>query len=75
MPSASTGRSRSNLHAVLPGGTLLSEVIAVTVGLSIILHGASAPSLGNRYGAWFTRKLRVEPNLRENALADYDAPP
>ncbi|MFD7096544.1 cation:proton antiporter [Streptomyces xanthophaeus] len=58
----------------LPGGTLLSEVIAVTVGLSILLHGATAPFLGNRYGAWFSRTLRVNPNLRENALAEDDTP-
>lgn len=62
------------LEEHLPGGTLLSEVVAVTVGLSIILHGASAPFLGERYGAWFTRTLRVTPNLRENALADHGAP-
>ncbi|WP_031154383.1 cation:proton antiporter [Streptomyces xanthophaeus] len=58
----------------LPGGTLLSEVIAVTVGLSILLHGATAPFLGNRYGAWFNRTLGVNPNLRENALAQDDTP-
>ncbi|MFD8949767.1 cation:proton antiporter [Streptomyces xanthophaeus] len=58
----------------LPGGTLLSEVIAVTVGLSILLHGATAPFLGNRYGAWFSRTLGVNPNLRENALAQDDTP-
>ncbi|WP_314249845.1 cation:proton antiporter [Streptomyces sp. DSM 40907] len=62
------------LEEHLPGGTLLSEVIAVTVGLSIILHGASAPILGDRYGTWFTRTLRKEPNLRENALARHDNP-
>ncbi|WP_405771115.1 cation:proton antiporter [Streptomyces sp. NBC_00080] len=62
------------LEEHLPGETLLSEVIAVTVGLSIILHGASAPVLGDRYGAWFTRTLRTEPNLRENALAQHDGP-
>ncbi|WP_405525752.1 cation:proton antiporter [Streptomyces avidinii] len=58
----------------LPGGALTSEVVAVTVGLSILLHGATAPYLGNRYGAWFTRRLRDEPNLRENALAQDDTP-
>ncbi|MFD6024587.1 cation:proton antiporter [Streptomyces griseoluteus] len=58
----------------LPGGTLLSGVVAVTVGLSVILHGASAPVLGNRYGAWFIRTLSREKNLRENALAPEDTP-
>ncbi|MFM9709239.1 cation:proton antiporter [Streptomyces galilaeus] len=62
------------LEEHLPGGTSLSEVIAVTVGLSIILHGASAPILGDRYGTWFTRTLRKEPNMRENALAQHDGP-
>ncbi|WP_329376702.1 cation:proton antiporter [Streptomyces sp. NBC_01351] len=62
------------LEEHLPGGNLLSEVIGVTVGLSILLHGASAPFLGNRYGEWFTRTLRAEPNLRENTLAHKDAP-
>ncbi|MFD3329373.1 cation:proton antiporter [Streptomyces sp. NPDC058701] len=62
------------LEEHLPGGTLLSDVIAVTVGLSIMLHGASAPLLGDRYGTWFTRTLRKEPNLRENALARDDGP-
>ncbi|MEV7525549.1 cation:proton antiporter [Streptomyces sp. NPDC091371] len=62
------------LEEHLPGGNLLSGVVAATVGLSIILHGASAPFLGTRYGAWFTRTLRVEPHLRENALAGPEAP-
>ncbi|WP_406280391.1 cation:proton antiporter [Embleya sp. NBC_00896] len=53
----------------LPGTALLTEVVAVTVGLSVVLHGASAPFLGNRYGDWFTRTLPTEPHLRENALA------
>lgn len=56
----------------LPGVTLLSSVIAVTVGLSVLLHGASAPYLGDRYGDWFTRTLRTEPELRENALTADD---
>lgn len=61
-------------EAGLPAGELLSGVIAVTVGLSIILHGASAPFLGNRYGQWFAKALHVEPNLRENMLARDDGP-
>ncbi|MFE2041621.1 cation:proton antiporter [Streptomyces sp. NPDC059477] len=52
----------------LAGMALLSEVVAVTVGLSVLLHGASAPFLGDRYGDWFASALRAEPDLRENAL-------
>ncbi|MFI6661226.1 cation:proton antiporter [Streptomyces sp. NPDC050523] len=58
----------------LPGMTQVSGVIAVTVGLSVLLHGATAPILGNRYGDWFARTLRTEPDLRENALAADIAP-
>ena len=57
------------LEEHLPGMTLLGDVIAVTVGLSVVLHGATAPSLGNRYGDWFASALRREPNLREDALS------
>jgi len=58
----------------LPGMTLLNGVIAVTVGLSVLLHGATAPFLGSRYGDWFTRTLHTEPGLRENALTADSAP-
>jgi NhaP-type Na+/H+ or K+/H+ antiporter len=53
----------------LPGVSMLSGVVAVTVGLSVVLHGVSAPYLGNRYGDWFAKTLRTDPDLRENALA------
>jgi NhaP-type Na+/H+ or K+/H+ antiporter len=58
----------------LPGTTLLSGVIAVTVGLSVLLHGATAPYLGDHYGNWFTATLRTDPDLRENTLAADSAP-
>ena len=57
------------LEEHLPGMTLLGDVIAVTVGLSVVLHGATAPFLGNRYGDWFAGALKREPDLRENALS------
>ncbi|WP_327130047.1 cation:proton antiporter [Streptomyces sp. NBC_01343] len=58
----------------LPGTAQLNGVIAVTVALSVLLHGATAPLLGNRYGDWFTKTLRTEPRMRENALAGDSAP-
>ncbi|MFI6655283.1 cation:proton antiporter [Streptomyces sp. NPDC050523] len=62
------------LEEHLPGMTTLNGVIAVTVGLSVLVHGATAPFLGNRYGNWFTKTLRTEPGLRENALTSDNAP-
>ncbi|MFJ4314967.1 cation:proton antiporter [Streptomyces lavendulae] len=58
----------------LPGMTVLNGVIAATVGLSVLLHGATAPFLGSRYGDWFTKTLHTEPRLRENALTADSAP-
>ncbi|MCM2392533.1 cation:proton antiporter [Streptomyces albipurpureus] len=49
----------------LPGTELLSGVVAVTVALSVYLHGASAVFLGSRYGSWYTDALRHSPDLRE----------
>lgn len=53
----------------LPGTALLSNTVAITVGLSVLFHGASAPLLGKSYGTWFARTLRTEPHLRENTLS------
>ncbi|MFE3328766.1 cation:proton antiporter [Streptomyces sp. NPDC059176] len=49
----------------VPGAGVLGEVVAVTVGLSVLLHGASAVWLSERYGAWFERTVRRNPHLRE----------
>ena len=50
---------------VLPGIGLLSGTVALTVGLSVCLHGATAPLLGARYGAWYARALLRFPDLTE----------
>jgi NhaP-type Na+/H+ or K+/H+ antiporter len=52
-------------HVGMLGGT-----VALTVGLSVLLHGASAPLLGARYGAWYARALAERPGLREQAALD-----
>ncbi|MFF0445970.1 cation:proton antiporter [Streptomyces sp. NPDC004609] len=55
------------LEERLPGTELLSGVVAVTVGLSVLLHGASAALLGSRYGSWYAEALRRSPDLRERS--------
>ncbi|MFD9717909.1 cation:proton antiporter [Streptomyces sp. NPDC059076] len=52
-------------EAELPHTDVVSGVIAVTVGLSVYLHGASAAQLGAQYGAWYAKALRRDPELRE----------
>jgi NhaP-type Na+/H+ or K+/H+ antiporter len=49
----------------VPGVELLGRVIAITVALSILLHGMSAAVLANRYGAWHQKAAAGRPDLRE----------
>ncbi|WP_435282955.1 cation:proton antiporter [Streptomyces koelreuteriae] len=50
----------------VPGVQLLGRVIAVTVALSILLHGMSAVVLAKRYGTWYRKATARRPHLREN---------
>ncbi|MQY16549.1 hypothetical protein SRB5_67480 [Streptomyces sp. RB5] len=51
----------------VPGVRLVGQVVAVTVGLSVLLHGLSAVTFAERYGAWY-ETARV-PGLREGTVA------
>lgn len=51
----------------VPGVALLGSVVAVTVGLSVLLHGVSAVPLAAHYGAWHGRAARTNPALREGS--------
>ncbi|MCX4762863.1 cation:proton antiporter [Streptomyces sp. NBC_01275] len=49
----------------VPGIELLGQVIAVTIGLSILLHGMSAPYFADRYGNWYDAAQAAAPDLHE----------
>ncbi|MFE7652271.1 cation:proton antiporter [Streptomyces bottropensis] len=49
----------------VPGIELMGRVIAVTIGLSILLHGMSAPYFADRYGNWYDTAKATTPDLRE----------
>lgn len=49
----------------VPGIALLGRVIAVTIGLSILLHGMSAPYFADRYGDWYDAEKATAPDLHE----------
>ncbi|GGV06641.1 sodium:proton antiporter [Streptomyces litmocidini] len=49
------------------GTGLLGRVVAVTVGLSVLLHGVSAIALADRYGRWIERTTAGGKELREGA--------
>ncbi|WP_328411846.1 cation:proton antiporter [Streptomyces violaceus] len=57
----------------VPGVQLLGRVIAVTVALSILLHGMSAVVLAKRYGAWYRKAADRRPRLREDLPGDGEA--
>ncbi|GAA2800246.1 cation:proton antiporter [Kitasatospora paracochleata] len=48
------------------GVETIARVVAITVGLSVLLHGMSAVWAAGRYGAWY-RRAAAEPGLRESA--------
>ncbi|MCX4704440.1 sodium:proton antiporter [Streptomyces sp. NBC_01373] len=49
----------------VPGVELLGRVVAITVGLSVLLHGVSAVSLAERYGRWHEKAAATSRDLRE----------
>lgn len=52
----------------VPGTQTLGRVVAVTVALSILLHGVSAVSLAGRYGRWYAHASTAGGRgLRESA--------
>lgn len=54
--------------AHVPGVELLGSVVAVTVGLSVLLHGVSAVALAERYGRWYEQAGTDTRRLREGAV-------
>lgn len=50
----------------LHGADLIDHVVAITVGLSVLLHGASAAVIAGRYGQWYRKAAATTPDLRES---------
>lgn len=61
-----------------PGALPTGTVVALTVGLSILLHGLSSVVLADRYGRWYEGAAARRPSLREGVtdrLLDERRPP
>jgi sodium/hydrogen antiporter len=41
------------------------DVVALTVGLSVLLHGATAAWAATRYAGWHASAAATDPHLRE----------
>ena len=48
-----------------PAADHLVDVVALTVGLSVVLHGATAAWAAGRYAGWHATAAAVDPHLRE----------
>jgi sodium/hydrogen antiporter len=53
------------LHDGPPAAETLVDVVALTVGLSVLLHGATAAWAAGRYGSWHAAAVAAHPDLRE----------
>jgi NhaP-type Na+/H+ or K+/H+ antiporter len=57
------------------GAGLLVDVVALTVGLSVVLHGATAAWAARAYGTWHALAATADPALREGPAAAVGGPP
>lgn len=63
LPSIVLGLLAAEEH--IAGAQFIGQVVAVTVGFSILLHGMSAVTLSDRYAQWYKRAATA-PGLRES---------
>lgn len=61
-------------EASTPGVRLVGDAVAVTVGLSVLAHGASSIPLAKRYARWYAEASARAPDLRESAAPSAEAP-
>ena len=62
------------LHDGPPAAELLVDVVALTVGLSVLLHGASAAWAARSYAAWHVTAAAADPDVREGPAAPEPVP-
>ncbi|MFE7777072.1 cation:proton antiporter [Streptomyces sp. NPDC057445] len=66
LPSLVLGLLAAEEH--VPGARTLLQVVAVTVALSVLLHGVSAVRLSELYAAWHEKAAKRDPRLREGPV-------
>jgi NhaP-type Na+/H+ or K+/H+ antiporter len=57
-----------------PAAGLLVDVVALTVGLSVVLHGATAAWAARAYSVWHAIAASADPALREGPAEPAPAP-
>jgi sodium/hydrogen antiporter len=51
----------------LPEQGVIVPVVMLTVGLSVVLHGVTAPWGARQYGSWYATAVARDPGIREAA--------
>jgi NhaP-type Na+/H+ or K+/H+ antiporter len=59
-------------HA-LPGTSLITTVVNLTVGMSVLAHGATSWIGSERYAAWYEARVRTDPNIPEAGQVEHMA--
>jgi NhaP-type Na+/H+ or K+/H+ antiporter len=57
------------LEEALPGGPVVGETVAATVGLSVLLHGVTSVWGAERYGDWYEVQAGSGADLVETGRA------
>jgi NhaP-type Na+/H+ or K+/H+ antiporter len=59
-------------HA-LPGTSLITTIVNVTVGMSVLAHGATSWIGSERYAAWYGAMVRTHTNMPEAGSVEHMA--
>ena len=57
----------------LPGSSMVTDVVLLTVAISIVAHGVTAAWGARRYAGWFERAAASDPTIEEAAEPATDA--
>lgn len=55
------------VEAAIPGSTIITDVVLLTVAISLVAHGVTAAWGARRYAAWFERAAAADPTIPEAA--------
>jgi NhaP-type Na+/H+ or K+/H+ antiporter len=55
------------LEAAVPGARLITDVVLLTVAISLVVHGVTAAWGARRYAAWFERAAAGDASIPEAA--------
>jgi NhaP-type Na+/H+ or K+/H+ antiporter len=54
-------------EAAIPGSQVVTDVVLLTVTVSIVVHGVTAAWGARRYAGWFDRAVSRDPTIAEAA--------